>query len=206
MSAKPWACISLMSAPAANAFSRSGQHQAALAGVGIIGGEGVDQLLEHGRIERVERLRAVQGDQRHRALLFDQDGFVAHRSLLKNRTAATAPRPAAARRKLRPRHRRSRPGLVGCQLGSLSLSISRARTPSLKSGWWIRRTMIAIFHPHLVDEVELVGAFLQQLQADLAGHRRFLADGRRLGRRPFVTLVAPASSASRISSSRSEAK
>ena len=31
----------------------AGQHQAALPGVGVIGGEGVDQLLEHGRVERV---------------------------------------------------------------------------------------------------------------------------------------------------------
>jgi len=35
-----------------------------LAVVGVIGSEGVDQFLEHDRIERVERFRAVQGDQR----------------------------------------------------------------------------------------------------------------------------------------------
>ena len=48
-----------------------------------------------------------------------------------------------------------------------------------------------IFHPHLVDEVQLVGAFLEQLEADLAGHRRFLADRRRLGRVAGVEYPSP---------------
>ena len=47
-----------------------------LAVVGIICGEGVDQLPQHFAVERVERLRAVQRDQRHRAALLDQDGGV----------------------------------------------------------------------------------------------------------------------------------
>ena len=45
-----------------------------------------------------------------------------------------------------------------------------------------------IFHPHLVDEVQLVGAFDQQLQADLARHRRLLADGLGFLGGPFVAV------------------
>ena len=54
MSAKPCACISLMSAPAAKAFSRAGQDQAALAVVGVVGGEGGDEVGQHLAVERIK--------------------------------------------------------------------------------------------------------------------------------------------------------
>jgi len=49
----------------------------------------------------------------------------------------------------------------------------------------------SIFHPHLVDEVQLVGAFLQQLEADLAGDRRFGADSGGFLGGPFVAVGRP---------------
>ena len=54
----------------------AGQHQAVLRGVGVVGSEGVDQLLQHLAVERVQRLRAVERDERHGAALLDQDGVV----------------------------------------------------------------------------------------------------------------------------------
>jgi hypothetical protein len=58
MEAKPWSDISLMSAPAAKAFSDPVSTAQALALVGVERRERVDQLSEHPAVERVQRLRA----------------------------------------------------------------------------------------------------------------------------------------------------
>ena len=77
IAAKPWSDISLMSAPAAKALSLpvstaqrwlSSASKAAKASI---------SSAEHLAVQRVQRLRAVERDQRDRAALFDQDGFVA---------------------------------------------------------------------------------------------------------------------------------
>src|SRR5205085_8860391 len=54
----------------------AGEDEATLAGVRVIGGEDRGQLGEDGGVQGVQRLRAVERDQSHRALLLDQDGFV----------------------------------------------------------------------------------------------------------------------------------
>ena len=58
--------------------ARSGQYRAQLSLVGLIGREGRDQVLKHLRIQGVERLRAVERDQRDLVMLFDGDGPVGH--------------------------------------------------------------------------------------------------------------------------------
>ena len=56
-------------------FARAGQHRAALAVIGLERGEGGDQFVSAPAVQRVERLRAVERDQRDRAALFDEDAF-----------------------------------------------------------------------------------------------------------------------------------
>ena len=71
-----------MSAPAAKAFSEPVRTRQRWLSSDVIGRERGDQLGEHGRVERVQRLRAVERDERHRAALLDQDGFVVGHLLL----------------------------------------------------------------------------------------------------------------------------
>ena len=61
-------------------FARSGQDGAKLRLVGLIGGEGLDQIFENLRVKRIQRLGAVQRDEGDAALAlrigFGGDGFV----------------------------------------------------------------------------------------------------------------------------------
>ena len=78
IAAKPLVCISLISAPAAKAFSLPVSTRQSWVGIGIIGGEGGDQLAQHLGVERVQRLRAVEAQQRDGAMLFGKEGFIGH--------------------------------------------------------------------------------------------------------------------------------
>jgi hypothetical protein len=52
--------------------------RAPLAGVGVELAEGVGEVGQHLAVQRIERLRAVEGDERHRAPVFDEDRFITH--------------------------------------------------------------------------------------------------------------------------------
>ena len=56
----------------------AGQDKAALRRVGVVVGKSGDEVGQNLAVERVERLRPIQGNERHRVAPFDQDGFVAH--------------------------------------------------------------------------------------------------------------------------------
>src|SRR3546814_3856472 len=62
----------------------SGEDGAALALVCLEGGEGGDQIVEHLRIERVQRLRTIERHQGDGAARFDEKGFVGHSYLLRH--------------------------------------------------------------------------------------------------------------------------
>ena len=67
-----------MSAPAAKAFSRAGDDDAADA---VIGLEGVERLVHLGqerRIEGVQGLGPIEGDQPHLAARLDEDRLKSH--------------------------------------------------------------------------------------------------------------------------------
>src|SRR5437868_10738965 len=102
--------------------------------VRIIGGENLDQLLQHFAVECIERLRAVQGDERHRAALLDQEGaVVAHAFVSGN--GAQASRSGSGAKRTSSISSVTSSGVAGFHRGKLSLSISSARTPSRKS--WV---------------------------------------------------------------------
>ena len=72
---KVFGCISLMSAPAAKAFSLPVEQDAADLVVGL---EIVDRggdLAKHAERQRIEHLRAVERDDADRAFAFDNDVF-----------------------------------------------------------------------------------------------------------------------------------
>ena len=72
---KVFGCISLMSAPAAKAFSLPVIRMQPIVVVGL---EIVDRggdLLEHAERQRVEHFRAVERDDADRAFAFDKDVF-----------------------------------------------------------------------------------------------------------------------------------
>src|SRR3546814_16996835 len=58
----------------------AGQNRAVLRRIGVIGGEGFDQIPQHLAVERVKRLRAVDRHQRDCTALFDEDRFLGHGS------------------------------------------------------------------------------------------------------------------------------
>ena len=75
MSMKFFGCISLISAPAANAFSppASRMHPIAVVGLEIVDRGG--DFAKHAERQRVEHLRAVKRDDADRAFAFDDDVF-----------------------------------------------------------------------------------------------------------------------------------
>src|SRR6266700_721599 len=82
----------------------TGEHQAALRRVRIVGRESRDQLLQNLAVESVERLRAIQRDERHRTALLDQDRTIlAH---LESPGTASIVRSAEAARRGRRASRR----------------------------------------------------------------------------------------------------
>ena len=100
-------------------FARSGEHRAALAVIRLIGVERLDQFVQNLRVERVQRLGAVQRDQRDRAARFGGDRFVSHLLLRFSAPTASIPRQQAkARKSRRSAHRSPRrawPGSIwGC--------------------------------------------------------------------------------------------
>ena len=135
MSAKPCACISLMSAPAANAFSLPVSTAQPWLASASNAANACDQFAQHLAVERVQRLRAVERDERHRAALLDQDGFViGHR--VSSFRRERRPRLVGGQRLRRWRRSSSSvtpSGVAGFQRGRIVLVDSSARTPSTKS-------------------------------------------------------------------------
>ena len=75
MSMKLFGCISLMSAPAAKAFSLPVTQDAADLVVGLEVVDGGRDLAKHAERQRVEHFRPVQRDDADRALALDNDVF-----------------------------------------------------------------------------------------------------------------------------------
>ena len=69
-----------MSAPAATP-GRAGEHDAADPRIGLELAQGTVQLADQLRIQRIERLRPVEGDQRDALLDVDEQGFECHFSV-----------------------------------------------------------------------------------------------------------------------------
>ena len=63
-------------------FFRAGQHDATDVRIGFQTIEGVVQFADDLRVQRVQRLRTVQGDQADTAVGFQQNRFVTHNGLL----------------------------------------------------------------------------------------------------------------------------
>ena len=75
-SANERSAISLMSAPAANAFSLPVTHDGADAGIVVEFGCGRGDLVHHLGVERVQCLRPVQRDRADAVVARDEDGLV----------------------------------------------------------------------------------------------------------------------------------
>ncbi len=66
-----------MSAPAAKALSPAPvSYGATLRIVGLVRGEGIDQVGQHAGIERVERIGAIEGDERNGAALLHENVLI----------------------------------------------------------------------------------------------------------------------------------
>ena len=70
--------ISLMSAPAAKAFSDPVMSMQPILAIGLEAVDGVAQFADQLGIQRVEHLRPVQRDQADRPARLGGDGFVGH--------------------------------------------------------------------------------------------------------------------------------
>ena len=72
---KPLGCISLMSAPAAKAFSLPVMQDAPDTVVGLEVVDGGGDFAKHAERQRIEHFRTVQRDDADRALALDNDVF-----------------------------------------------------------------------------------------------------------------------------------